>query len=180
MTSKQMLAAFAVAGGLIASGSHLAHSADTLVMELRTGDVLIEMRPDLAPAHVERIKELTRKGFYDGLPFHRVIDGFMAQTGDPNGDGTGGSGQNIEAEFTPTPFERGTVGMARSENPNSADSQFFIVLEAAPHLNGKYTLWGEVVDGMEHVDRIKKGETALNGLVQNPDRIIRMSVKADD
>lgn len=149
-------------------------------MELRTGDVVIEMRPDLAPNHVERIKELTRQGFYDGLTFHRVIDGFMAQTGDPKGDGTGGSGQNIKAEFSSTPFERGTVGMARAQNPDSADSQFFIMLEAAPHLNGKYTVWGEVVEGMEHVNRIKKGTKALNGVVQNPDRIVRMSVKPAD
>lgn len=151
--------------------------SNTLVLELRTGEVLIEMRPDLAPNHVARIKELADKGFYNGLVFHRVIDGFMAQTGDPNGDGTGGSGQNIDAEFTTAPFDRGTVGMARSANPNSADSQFFIVFERASHLKGKYTVWGQVVEGMDHVDRIKKGVTALNGVVQNPDKIVRMYVK---
>lgn len=176
MSIRNLLAAASVAAAIAIGGHASASESDTLVMELRTGDVVIEMRPDLAPNHVERIKELTRQGFYDGLTFHRVIDGFMAQTGDPKGDGTGGSGQNIKAEFSSTPFERGTVGMARAQSPDSADSQFFIMLEAATHLNGKYTVWGEVVEGMEHVDRIKKGAQALNGVVQNPDRIVRMSI----
>lgn len=173
------LAAGLAASLLFAGQSALANGANTLIMELRTGKVTIEMRPDLAPNHVARIKELVRQGFYDGLKFHRVIKGFMAQTGDPLGNGSGGSGQKLRAEFTPTPFERGTVGMARGSDPDSADSQFFITFERAPHLNGQYTVWGEVTDGMEHVDRIKKGEPALNGLVQNPDRIVRMYLPDD-
>ena len=147
------------------SGAQAAGPEDTLVLELRSGEVIIEMRPDLAPNHVARIKELTRQGFYDGLVFHRVIDGFMAQTGDPRGDGTGGSGQNIDAEFTQAPFERGTVGMARSQNPNSGDSQWFIMFERSSHLDGQYTVWGQVVEGMEHVDRIKKGISAMLSLI---------------
>ena len=152
---------------------------NTLFLDLKDGRVVIELRPDLAPKHVARVKELTRKGFYDGLTFHRVIDGFMAQTGDPKGDGTGGSGQNIPAEFTRTPFERGTVGAARANNPNSADSQFFICFEPAPFLNGQYTVWGKVTQGMEFVDMIKKGNRAANGVVSNPDRIVKMQVAAD-
>jgi peptidylprolyl isomerase len=177
---RKLLAAATIAGTLAFGSSAMAQSSDTVILELRTGEVVIEMRPDLAPNHVARIKELVRQGFYDGLKFHRVIAGFMAQTGDPLGNGTGGSGQNIEAEFTPTPFERGTVGMARSQDPDSADSQFFIMFEAAPQLNNQYTVWGQVMDGMEHVDRIKKGEPALNGLVQNPDTIIRMRMQQAD
>ncbi len=175
-----MIKALAVAAvvfvtGLMTGGSGLAaEGGNTVVLELRTGKVIIEMLPDLAPKHVERIKTLVKNGFYDGLKFHRVIDGFMAQTGDPRGDGTGGSGQNIEAEFTATPFERGVVGMARSQSVDSADSQFFIMFAPAPSLNNKYTVWGRVTGGMEHVDRIKKGEAALNGVVQDPDTIVRM------
>jgi peptidylprolyl isomerase len=168
--------AFAAALTLVSPLAH-ADNADTLILELKSGPVVIEMRPDLAPNHVARIKELVKRKFYDGLKFHRVISGFMAQTGDPKGDGSGGSGQNIKAEFTMEPFERGTVGMARSGHPDSADSQFFIVLDRAAHLNSKYTVWGQVTEGMEHVDRIKKGETALNGVVQNPDKIVRMHIK---
>ena len=144
---KKTVAAAAVAGMMAGSGAQAAGPEDTLVLELRSGEVIIEMRPDLAPNHVARIKELTRQGFYDGLVFHRVIDGFMAQTGDPRGDGTGGSGQNIDAEFTQAPFERGTVGMARSQNPNSGDSQWFIMFERSSHLDGQYTVWGQVVEG---------------------------------
>jgi peptidylprolyl isomerase len=173
------VAAAAVAGIMAGGAAQAAGPDDTQVMQLRTGTVLIEMRPDLAPKHVARIKELTRKGFYDGLKFHRVIEGFMAQTGDPKGNGTGGSGQNIDAEFTNTLFVRGTVGMARSQSPNSGDSQFFIMLDRSPHLDGQYTVWGQVVDGMEHVDRIKKGIGAMNGTVQNPDTIVTMRVQAD-
>ncbi|MDJ0950573.1 MAG: peptidylprolyl isomerase [Alphaproteobacteria bacterium] len=147
---------------------------NTLYLDLKDGRVTIEMRPDLAPKHVARIKELARQGFYDGIVFHRVIDGFMAQTGDPEGTGFGGSGQNIPAEFTNEPFERGTVGMARSQNPNSGDSQFFICFKSAPFLNGQYTVWGKVVDGMEHVDAITRGEPP-----PKPDKIIRMQVAAD-
>ncbi len=153
---------------------------NTLYLQLKDGRVVIEMRPDIAPKHVARIKELVRQKFYDGLTFHRVIDGFMAQTGDPDGDGTGGSGQNIPAEFTKFErFYRGTVGMARAQNPNSADSQFFIMYAPSEWLDGKYTIWGEVVDGMEYVDAIKKGDDSQNGLVQNPDKIITLRVAAD-
>jgi cyclophilin family peptidyl-prolyl cis-trans isomerase len=152
---------------------------NTLYLDLKDGRVVIEMRPDLAPKHVARIKELTRKGFYDGLSFHRVIDGFMAQTGDPQGNGSGGSGVKLPAEFSKEPFERGTVGMARARDPNSADSQFFICFAAAPFLNGQYTVWGKVTSGMEVVDKIKKGNQAANGVVTDPDKIVRMRVAAD-
>jgi len=153
---------------------------NTLYLELKSGRVVIEMRPDLAPKHVARIKELVREKFYDGLTFHRVIDGFMAQTGDPRGNGTGGSGQNIPAEFSDLEhFYRGTVGMARSQNPNSGDSQFFIMFDKAPFLDGQYTIWGEVIDGMEHVDAIKRGDDARNGTVSDPDKIVSMRVAAD-
>ena len=173
------LAAVCLAAG-VASGSASAQDLEnTLYLDLETGRVTIEMRPDVAPNHVARIKELTRQGFYDGLTFHRVIEGFMAQTGDPRGDGTGGSGQNLTQEFNQLNFERGTLGMARAQNPNSADSQFFIMFEPAPHLNGQYTVWGQVTDGMEHVDRIKRGHPAMNGSVQDPDKIVKMQVAAD-
>lgn len=152
---------------------------NTLYLELRDGRVVIEMRPDLAPKHVARIKELTRKGFYDGLTFHRVIEGFMAQTGDPQGTGSGGSGVKLPAEFSQEPYERGTVGMARAMDLNSGDSQFFICFAPAPSLNGKYTVWGKVTSGMEFVDKIKKGNPAANGKVTDPDKIVRMRVAAD-
>lgn len=152
---------------------------NTLLLTLKDGVVVIEMRPDLAPKHVARIKELTRQGFYDGLVFHRVIDGFMAQTGDPKGNGTGGSGVKLPAEFSKQPFERGTVGMARSQDPNSGDSQFFICFAPAPFLDGQYTVWGRVVDGMQFVDKIQRGDERRNGVVTNPDRIVRMQVAAD-
>ncbi len=147
---------------------------NTLYLELKDGRVTLELYPDVAPKHVARIKELARDGFYDGLTFHRVIPGFMAQGGDPKGNGTGGSGQNIPAEFSDKPHLRGTASMARSAMPDSADSQFFICFDAAPHLNGQYSVWGQVVDGMEHVDAIKAGEGAAD-----PDKIIRMQVAAD-
>lgn len=151
-----------------------------LVMELESGRVVIETRPDLAPKHVARIKELTRQGFYDAAVFHRVIDGFMAQTGDPTGTGRGGSGQNIEAEFTNEPFLRGTVGMARARDPNSADSQFFITFADARFLDNQYTVWGRVIEGMEHVDKIKKAPPGRqSGMVDDPDRILRLRVLAD-
>jgi peptidylprolyl isomerase len=152
---------------------------DTLYLDVPAGRVVIELRPDLAPEHVARIKELAREGFYDGIVFHRVIDGFMAQTGDPKGDGTGGSGQHLDAEFSKEKHLRGTCSMARAANPNSADSQFFICFEPASFLDGQYTVWGQVVSGMEHVDAIKKGDQARNGSVKNPDKIIRMQVAAD-
>jgi len=152
---------------------------NTLYLDLKDGRVVIELRPDLAPNHVARIKELVRQGFYDGLPFHRVIPGFMAQTGDPRGDGTGGSGKKLKAEFSKEPHVRGTVSMARAQNPDSADSQFFICFEPAPFLDGQYTVWGKVVSGMEFVDNIKKGSSSNNGAVSNPDRIIKIQVAAD-
>jgi peptidylprolyl isomerase len=151
---------------------------NTLIMELSGGRVVIAMRPDLAPNHVKRIKELTRKGFYDGSAFHRVIRGFMAQVGDPTGTGAGGSGQKLAAEFNRESHRRGTVSMARTSDPNSADSQFFICFDDAPHLNGQYTVWGRVVSGMELVDNIKKGAPG-SGSVVDPDKIIRMRVAAD-
>jgi len=144
-------------------------------LELKDGRVVIEMKPDQAPKHVKRIKELINEKFYDGLVFHRVIDGFMAQTGDPQGNGTGGSGQNIPAEFNSLPHIRGTVSMARAQDPDSADSQFFICFKESSFLNGQYTAWGQVIEGMEFVDKIKKG-SGDNGMVDNPDKIISMSL----
>ena len=153
---------------------------NVLVLELESGEVEIEMLPEVAPGHVARIKELTREGFYDGVVFHRVIDGFMAQTGDPTGTGTGGSGQKLKAEFSREPFLRGTIGMARTNDPNSGDSQFFITFDAAPHLDGQYTVWGRVISGMDHVDNIKKAPPGRgSGLVDDPDKILRLRVKAD-
>lgn len=152
---------------------------NTLYMDLKDGRVVIEMRPDLAPKHVKRIKELVRQHFYDGVVFHRVIDGFMAQTGDPTGTGMGGSGQKIKAEFSKEPHFRGAVSMARAADINSADSQFFIVLAASTYLDGQYTYWGKVTSGMEIVDKIKKGDKDNNGSVSNPDKIIKMQVAAD-
>ena len=146
-------------------------AAEYLHLDLKQGRVVIELRPDLAPKHVARIKELADSGFYDGIIFHRVIANFMAQTGDPKGTGTGGSGQKLPPEFTKTPFKRGTVGMARSQALNSADSQFFICFTETPSLIGQYTVWGEVVKGMEFVDQIQKGEPP-----RNPDRIVKMRV----
>lgn len=143
------------------------------------GRVVIEMRPDLAPKHVARIKELARKGFYDGVVFHRVIDGFMAQTGDPTGTGMGGSGQKLKAEFNKESHLRGAVSMARAANPDSADSQFFIVLSASTFLDNQYTYWGKVTSGMEFVDKIKKGNRSDNGSVSNPDKMIKVQVAAD-
>ena len=151
---------------------------NALVLKLKDGEVVIEMLPDVAPNHVARIKELVREGFYNGLKFHRVIDGFMAQTGCPLGNGTGGSGKKLKAEFNTVPHTRGTVSMARAMDPNSADSQFFICFEDAPHLDGQYTVWGKVVRGMEHVDNIKKGG-GYNGMVYDPDIIVSMEVIAD-
>ena len=167
-------------GGLAMNdGTEAAEPENTLLMELKDGMVTIEMRPDLAPKHVARIKELVRQGFYDGLTFHRVIGGFMAQGGDPKGTGTGGSGQNIPAEFSDEPHVRGTLSMARSSNPDSADSQFFIVFTRARFLDGKYTVWGKVAKGMEFVGKIKRGDKSNNGAVDDPDKIISMRVAAD-
>jgi peptidylprolyl isomerase len=147
---------------------------NTLLMETTQGPVVIAMRPDLAPNHVARIKELVRQKFYDGIVFHRVIDGFMAQTGCPQGTGTGGSGQKLEAEFNREPHVRGVCSMARAQSPNSADSQFFICFDDARFLDRQYTVWGQVIDGMDNVDKIKRGEP-----VQNPDKIKSIRVAAD-
>ncbi|NTU58643.1 MAG: peptidylprolyl isomerase [Chlorobiaceae bacterium] len=152
---------------------------NTINLNLPSGQVVIQLRPDLAPRHVARIKELTRKGFYNGLSFHRVIPGFMAQTGDPLGNGTGGSGQSLKAEFSREHHVRGTVSMARATDPDSADSQFFICFAPASFLDGQYTVWGQVVSGMEFVDRIKAGSQYNNGTVSDPTRIVRMQVAAD-
>ena len=153
---------------------------NTLVLEIAHGTVVIEMLPKVAPKHVARIKELTRQGFYDGIVFHRVMDGFMAQTGDPTGTGRGGSGKNIAAEFSSEPFVRGVLGMARSQSPNSADSQFFICLGDAQFLNGQYTVWGRVTEGMAAVDGIKKAPPGRqSGEVDDPDKIISLKVLAD-
>ena len=151
---------------------------NALLLKLKDGDVVIEMFPEDAPNHVARIKELVRAGFYNGLKFHRVIDGFMAQTGCPYGNGTGGSGKKLKAEFNRNPHKRGTVSMARAMFPDSADSQFFICFGDCDWLNGQYTVWGQVTSGMEHVDAIKRGNGA-NGEVENPDEIISMAVIAD-
>ena len=148
---------------------------NTLFLDTIHGRTVIKLRPDLAPNHVKRIKKLTREGFYDGLKFHRVINGFMAQTGDPKGNGTGGSQlPDLKAEFSPRPFEKGVVGMARSANPNSANSQFFIMFDSASWLNGQYTVWGEVTSGMEFIDKVKKGEPPVK-----PDTIVKMQIAAD-
>jgi peptidylprolyl isomerase len=152
---------------------------NTLLMDLPMGQVVIQMRPDVAPKHVTRIKELVRKGFYDGIVFHRVIPGFMAQTGDPLGNGTGGSGQKLKAEFNDVPHVRGTVSMARAGSPDSADSQFFICFDDASYLDGQYTVWGQVVSGMEFVDQIKRGSSTNNGTVTDPTKIVNIRVAAD-
>ncbi|MDA9832622.1 peptidylprolyl isomerase [Gammaproteobacteria bacterium] len=148
---------------------------EKLNLQLKDGVVIIELKPDLAPKHVARIKELVKNKFYDGLKFHRVIDGFMAQTGDPEGTGMGGSGQKLQAEFSQEKHIRGTVSMARAQDPNSGDSQFFICFEASPWLDGQYTVWGQVVSGMELVDAIKRGAPG-SGMVTDPDVIISMSL----
>ena len=159
-----------------APGAFAAELENTLYMNLKDGRVVIQMLPEIAPRHVDRIKELVRANFYDGLTFHRVIDGFMAQTGDPKGDGTGGSGTKLPAEFSNTSFVRGTLGMARSQDPNSADSQFFIMFAPGDFLNGQYTVVGKVVSGMDNVDRIKRGDQNNNGSVTDPDRMIKVTV----
>ncbi len=152
---------------------------NTLYLDLDYGRVVIELYPDVAPNHVARIKELARQGFYDGIVFHRVIPGFMAQTGDPTGTGMGGSGKKLKAEFNEKHHGRGAVSMARAMDPNSADSQFFICFDDAGFLDKQYTVFGQVVDGMDFVDMIKKGTSANNGAVSNPDKIVKMQVAAD-
>jgi cyclophilin family peptidyl-prolyl cis-trans isomerase len=157
----------------------MAENTETLVMELKTGPVTIQLRPDLAPGHVERIKTLTGQGFYDGVVFHRVIPDFMAQTGDPTGTGSGGSDlPDLKAEFSNEKHIRGTCSMARTNSPNSANSQFFICFGDAPWLDKQYTVWGQVISGMEHIDKIKKGGDHNNGAISGePDRIVKMTVK---
>jgi peptidylprolyl isomerase len=165
---------------VLAAGAWTAHAQapdprNTLVIELKTGKVLVRLRPDLAPKHVARAKLLAKQGFYDGLKFHRVIDGFMAQTGDPQGTGEGGSRYpDLPAEFSREPFKRGSVGAARTEDPNSANSQFFICYDGCGHLTGSYTLWGEVIEGMQHVDRITRGEPP-----RSPDAMLKVYLLSD-
>ena len=186
MFRRSLIAAAAVSTAGIAvtargqSDAKKSDPENTILLELKTGVVEIELFPDLAPAHVARIKTLARQGFYDGTPFHRVIDGFMAQGGDPTGTGTGGSKlPNLKAEFTTKrQFLRGVCGMARSGDPDSANSQFFIAFAPAPFLNGQYTIWGQVAKGMEFVDQIKRG-AGQSGTVSDPDRIVRMRVAAE-
>ncbi|WGF90731.1 peptidylprolyl isomerase [Marinivivus vitaminiproducens] len=171
----------ALAACLLAAQAR-AQTADpenTLYLELESGRVTIALAPDLAPNHVARIKELAREGFYDGVVFHRVIDGFMAQTGDPTGTGMGGSGQELDAEFSDAAFERGTVGMARAQDPNSADSQFFICFAPAPFLNGQYTVIGQVTEGMDRVDQITRIDPQNPDSSVTPDRIVSMRVASD-
>ena len=178
---KRWLAALGAALSVVLFAAMPVRAADlenTLYLDLTYGRVVIELRPDLAPNHVKRIKELVRQHFYDGIVFHRVIAGFMAQTGDPTGTGRGGSGQKLKAEFNGEHHLRGTVSMARAQDPDSADSQFFICFAPAEFLDGQYTVWGHVTEGMEFVDMIKKGD-GQNGEVRNPDKIIRMQVAVD-
>ena len=170
----------ALALPLLAAGTAwaAADADNTLVMTLKNGGkVVIRLRPDWAPKHVAQIETLVKRGFYDGIVFHRVIPGFMAQTGDPTGTGSGGSDlPNIPAEFNATPFKRGVVGMARAGDPDSANSQFFIVTKDSDFLDGKYTAFGEVVSGMDAVDKIKAGTEANNGMVTNPDKIVSLKM----
>ena len=163
------------------AGAETLDPQNTVYMDIAAGRVVIKLRPDLAPNHVARVKELVKRHFYDGTPFHRVIPGFMAQGGDPTGTGDGGSDlPDLKAEFTRTPFVRGTIGAARTPDPNTANSQFYIMFGRADWLDGKYTVWGEVVEGMEFVDQIKKGNPAVDdGQVTNPDKIIKMQLAAD-
>ena len=152
---------------------------NTLYIDLKDGRVVIEMRPDLAPNHVKQIKKLAREGKYDGVPFHRVIEGFMAQTGDPTGTGSGGMGETLKSEFSKEPHVRGSVSMARTNDPNSARSQFFIVFKDSNFLDGQYTVWGKVVSGMEFVDRIKRGAPGSGAVAAPADKMIKVQVAAD-
>ena len=156
------------------ANAQAADAENTVWLDTKDGRIVIRLRPDLAPKHVAQIKTLVKEGFYDGIVFHRVIEGFMAQTGDPTGTGRGGSGKNLPAEFSREPYVRGTVGMARAQNPNSGDSQFFIMFAPMPSLNGQYTVWGRVLSGMQFVDRIERGEPP-----RVPDKIVRLRVAAD-
>ncbi|NMG40082.1 peptidylprolyl isomerase [Chelativorans sp. ZYF759] len=194
MKSISLAAALVMAFGILSSPalSQSTDPEDTLIIELKDGEVEIALRPDIAPQHVQQIKTLVRRGAYDNVAFHRVIDGFMAQTGDvqygnleqgynSQRAGMGGSDLgNIPAEFSDVPFERGTLGMARAQDPNSANSQFFITFAPTPNLNGAYTVVGQVVSGMEHVDNIKRGDRASNGAVTDPDRMISVRIASDE
>jgi cyclophilin family peptidyl-prolyl cis-trans isomerase len=176
--------AVAFSAFLLSTGVSFAQAAldpqNTIYLDLKDGRVVIKLRPDLAPKHVEQVKALTKRGFYNGIVFHRVINGFMAQTGDPTGTGMGGSDlPNIAAEFSKEPYKRGSVGMARSQSPNSANSQFYLCFDGCGSLTGQYTLWGDIVSGMEFVEKIKKGSDSDNGKVTNPDKIVRMQLMAD-
>lgn len=174
---RDLMLALPAAVVLAAAPAVAAVDANTVYLDTKDGRITIELRPDLAPKHVAQIKKLISQKFYDGIVFHRVIAGFMAQTGDPTGTGTGGSKlPDLKAEFTQTPFKRGTLGMARSSSPDSANSQFFICLADSSFLNGKYTVFGEVTDGMDVVDKVKKGSESDNGTVDNPDKIVTMRV----
>lgn len=180
MLRRTLLAGILTLTPLMALAQAKIDPKNTLAIDLKDGRVLIALRPDLAPKHVERVKILAKRGFYDGIVFHRVIDGFMAQTGDPQGTGLGGSDlPNLQAEFSNEPFVRGTIGAARTPDPDSANSQFYIVFATAPHLNGQYTVWGKVVQGMEYVDKIKRGERNSNGAVTNPDKMLKVRLLAD-
>lgn len=181
-----LFAGLALSSGAIAQDMELPASVaevspeNVLVIELTSGPVYVELLPEVAPEHVARIQTLSREGFYDGIVFHRVIEGFMAQTGDPTGTGTGGSDYaDLPAEFSDIAYERGVLGMARTSNPNSANSQFFIMFAPAPSLNNQYTVFGRVLDGMDHVDAIKKGDPRTNGMVEEPDAMIRARLLAD-
>lgn len=178
MLHRRALIGLVLAALAAPAAAQVSDPANTLIMELDAGRVVIAMRPDLAPRHVARIKELVAQKFYDNSPFHRVIRGFMAQTGDPTGTGMGGSGKDLPAEFSRERHLRGTVSMARAQSPNSADSQFFICLDDTPHLDGQYTIWGKVIAGMDVVDRIKKG-AAGSGQVDGPDRIRTLRLATD-
>jgi peptidylprolyl isomerase len=176
---KRLFLALFTLCAFVVGPAQAADKSNLVYLDLKDGRVVIELLPDVAPKHVERFKTLIKQGFYDGLKFHRVITGFMAQTGDPTGTGTGGSKlPNLKAEFNSTPFKRGTLGAARTADPNTANSQFFICFEAAPHLNGQYTAFAQVIEGMPFVDRIKKGN-GQGGEVFNPDTIVKMQLAAD-
>lgn len=175
---RSLLAAFALLA--LSLPLNAANLKNEIYLYTKDGRVTILLRPDLAPKTVEQIKTLTKRGFFNGLKFHRVIDGFMAQTGDPTGTGTGGSDlPNVPAEFSKAPFKRGAVGMARAEDPNSGNSQFFICFADSDFLDGQYTLFGQVIDGMDVVDKIKKGSQADNGTVTDPDKIVKMEMATD-
>ena len=176
---KQLFLAL-ITGIFMSSAAQSADLENTLYLDTKDGRIVIELLPEKAPKHVARLKELTREGFYDDVVFHRVIEGFMAQTGDPTGTGMGGSEKkDLKAEFNDVSHKRGVVSMARAASPNSANSQFFIVLEDSTFLDRQYTAFGKVTQGMEHVDAIKKGASHKNGEVTNPDKIVKMSVAAD-